>query len=105
MVKALACIAFTLLLAACNRDGQLKEIKHRYPLSGKITALDSQRQTATVDAAAIPNYMEAMTMEYPVRSKGEFESLKVGEQITATVEIAADESYALANIKAGSTAK
>ena len=105
MAKAFALVAIILLSAACGRDERLKKTEHRYPLSGKIAALDRQHQTATVDAAAIPNYMEAMTMEYPVRSKTEFESLQVGEQITATVEVAADESYALVNVKADSATK
>ena len=105
MVKTLALIVFGLLLAACNRSEQPKGPEHHYSLSGKITALDRQRQTATVDAAAIPNYMEAMTMEYPVRSKHEFDSLRVGERITATIDVAADETYALSNVKPGSAAK
>ena len=54
---------------------------------------------ATVDAAAIPNYMEAMTMEYPVKSKSDIDALQVGEEITATVDVKSDDSYALANIK------
>lgn len=88
------------LFTACssrNTDSSMPE-KH-YALSGKIVSLDGQRQTATVDGAAIPGYMEAMTMEYPVKSKSDFQSLKVGAQITATVDVAGDASYALTNIK------
>ena len=38
-------------------------------------------------------------MEYPVKSKSEFKSLQVGERITATVDVADDDSYALSNIR------
>ena len=86
--------------AACSRSPQAKGPEKHYTLTGKIVTLDKAHQTATIDAAAIPNYMEAMTMEYPVKSKAEFDSLKVGEQITGTLDVAADESYTLSNIKA-----
>lgn len=102
-VKTLMFVLVAVLLAGCHRNTKPAGPQHHYPLSGKITALDAQHQTATVDAAAIPNYMEAMTMEYPIQSKSEFETLRVGEQITATVDVAADESYALSNIKSAST--
>ncbi len=102
-VKTLTFVLIAILLASCHRDTKPAGPQHHYPLSGKITALDAQHRTATVDAAAIPNYMEAMTMEYPIQSKSEFEKLRAGEQITATVDVAADESYALSNIKPAST--
>jgi Cu/Ag efflux protein CusF len=74
-------------------------VEHHYPLTGKVVSLDAQHQTATVDAAAIPNFMEAMTMEYPVKSKSDFESLHVGERITATVDVTGDNTYSLSNVK------
>ena len=52
-----------------------------------------------VDAAAIPNFMEAMTMEYPVRSQLEFNSLHVGDHITATVNVRGEGGYYLSDIK------
>lgn len=101
-MKTSTIVLFLLLLAGCRRETKPDVAQHHYPLSGKVTALDAQHQTATVDAAAIPNYMEAMTMEYPVQSKSEFKSLRVGEQITAIVDVAADESYALSHVKSAS---
>ncbi len=85
------------LLLACSRQPAGPE--RHYSLTGKIVSLDKQHQTAMVDAAAIPNYMEAMTMEYPVKSKSDFESLHVGEQISAKLDVANDDSYALSDIK------
>lgn len=87
----------TALLLACSQRSSGPE--RHYNLTGKIVSLDKNRQTATVDAAAIPNYMEAMTMEYPVKSKSDFDSLRVGEQISATVDVKSDDSYALSDIK------
>lgn len=41
-------------------------------------------------------------MDYPIRSKDEFRVLKTGERITATLEVASDETYTLTNIKPAS---
>ena len=60
--------------------------------------MNSNDRTATIDAAAIPSFMEAMTMQYPIRSKSEFETLRIGERITATVNVREDGLYDLSNI-------
>lgn len=65
---------------------------------GRIVALNTKDQTATVDAAAIPNFMEAMSMEYPIASKDDFSKLHIGEKITATVDVRDDGLYSLSNI-------
>lgn len=88
------------LLAACSRESHPAGAERHFPLSGKVVALDVQHQTATIDAAAIPNYMEAMTMEYPIKSKSDFQSLHPGEQVTATLDVAGDDSYSLSDVKA-----
>ena len=90
------------LVTACSRHNKPAGPVRHYPVSGKIVALDPKHQTATIDAAAIPNYMEAMTMDYPIQSKDEFRALKPGERITGTLEVASDETYTLTNIKPAS---
>ena len=48
----------------------------------------SQRRcfkTAAIKAGKIGDWMEAMTMEYPVKDKREFDKLRPGEKINATV--------------------
>jgi Cu/Ag efflux protein CusF len=86
----LACI----LIVACAGSRE----KH-YALTGKVVSLNAKEQTAAVDAAAIPNFMEAMTMDYPIKSKAEFEALHAGDQITATVDVSAVGVYTLTHIK------
>ena len=85
-------------LVACGRSSHAGPERH-YPLTGKIVALDEAHRVATINAAAIPNYMEAMTMDYPIRLQSEFQSLHVGDKITATVDVDADEKYDLSNVK------
>ncbi len=98
-MKILAVILCTALLAACSRKSHTAAVERHFPLTGKVVALDAQHQTATIDAAAIPNYMGAMTMEYPIKSKSDFQSLHTGEQITATLDVAGDDSYSVSNVK------
>ena len=99
-MKTLALATAAVLLAGCGQKSESSGPERHYPLTGKVVALNQQSQTATVDAAAIPNYMEAMTMEYPVKSKSDFQALHVGERISATVDVSSDDRYALSNIKA-----
>ena len=81
---ALVCVLF---LPACSRPQTPKVDEQRHQMTGEIMALDSKLQTATVKHGPIDNWMEAMTMEYPVKSKAEFEQLHVGDHITATVSV------------------
>jgi len=97
--------AFTLCLA-CARDTKPSSVTEKhYQLSGKVVSVSAKEQTAAIDAAAIPNFMEAMTMEYPIKSKAELESLHPGDRITATVDVSDDGSYSLSHIKLQSAAK
>jgi Cu/Ag efflux protein CusF len=94
-----------LVLWACGRKPETGAAEKHYALLGRVVALNAQDRTATVDAAAIPNFMEAMTMPYPVKSKAEFEKLYVGEKIAATVNVSGDGLYDLSNIRSQSTGK
>lgn len=64
-----------------------------------MVSLDAKEQSAAIDAAAIPNFMEAMTMDYPIASKAEFATLHAGDRITASVDVSDDGSYSLSQIK------
>ena len=97
MKFALATSVF-LLSIACAHPAKPAPQKH-YPLTGKVVSIDSKDQTAAIDAAAIKNFMEAMTMDYPIQSKSEFAALHPGDQITAIVDVNDDGSYTLSRIK------
>ena len=75
-------LALALALAGCH--SKLPEGK-RYPMQGEIKALDATARSATIDAGKIGDWMDAMTMEYPVKPDAEFEKLHVGDRIQATV--------------------
>ena len=56
-------------------------------MQGEVMKLDPAGQLATVKHGKIEGWMEAMTMEYPVKDKEEFLKLKVGEQIQAKIVV------------------
>jgi Cu/Ag efflux protein CusF len=102
LVVGLGCVA---LLTGCSGYTHASGQERHYALSGKVVALNAQDNTATIDAAAIPNFMEAMTMEYPVKPPAELKALRVGDRITATVNVHEDDGYDLTNIKVQSSGK
>jgi hypothetical protein len=90
-----------LMVTGCSSSKQQtapKPAVKQYPLTGKIVSIDSSAHTAKVDAAAIPNFMDAMTMDYPIVSNSDLALLKVGESIRATVNVSDDGTYNLSDI-------
>ena len=84
MKRRLTLLLFlTLALCACGSKAQSK----RYPMEGEVKGLDPTAKSATIDAGKIGDWMEAMTMEYPVKPDTEFAKLKVGDRIKATVVV------------------
>ncbi len=98
-VKTILVTLAVVFCLACGQGAKSAPQKH-YQLTGKIVAVNAKEQTAAIDAAAIPHFMEAMTMEYPIASKAEFATLHPGDRITATVNVSDDGTYNLSQIKA-----
>ena len=90
-------LLFCLALFACAQKKQEENVK-RYPVTGTIQGLDAKAKSATIDAGKIGDWMEAMTMEYPVKPDAEFQKLHVGDKIEATV-VVADVKYYVTDIK------
>jgi len=59
----------------------------QYPVKGKVVSTDPAHGEVTVDAAAIPGFMEAMTMPYKLRTPNILSELHPGDQITATLYV------------------
>jgi Cu/Ag efflux protein CusF len=92
--KAALLVLLLLALAGCASKPEGK----RYPMQGEVKALDSTTRTATIAAGKIGDWMEAMTMEYPVKPDSEFEKLHVGDRIEATV-VVQDPGYYVTAVK------
>lgn len=90
-------VALTLALAGCAGQkasqsanaGPAKE----YQLHGRILGLDASGHVATIQHDAIPGFMGAMTMGYPVKDQAEFSKLTAGETIDATVYVQGDDMW------------
>jgi len=61
------------------------EAPKQYQLHGEVTRLDPQGKTATINAQKIEGWMDAMSMEYPVKDAQDFSKLQPNECIDATV--------------------
>src|SRR5579875_3028303 len=63
----------------------------RFACVGALTSIDMQEP--------FPGFMEAMTMDYPIKSKAEFGALRPGEKIKATLNVSAsNDEYNLTDI-------
>lgn len=91
-------------LVSCKNTAQ--EQVRRYGLKGKVVSVDTKNGYLEVDHDAIPGFMAAMTMPYPVPDAGALSNLAAGDEITATVVVASDGAH-LENIvvtkKSGAT--
>lgn len=70
----------------------------RYPMQGEVKSLEPRSKSAMIDAGKIGDWMEPMTMEYPIKPDSEFQKLKVGDKIEATV-VVSESSYYVTDIK------
>ena len=81
LIRNLAVILLLLLLAGCAKEAPV----HRYALRGEVLKVDARAHTATIKHEKIDDWMEAMTMEFPIKDPKELAALQPGEHITATV--------------------
>lgn len=93
-------IVLTLVIIglACGRKPEEKGPARHYELKGRVVSLNSKSQTVSIDTQAIPDYMEAMTMDYPVPSRQEFSGLHVGDRIKGTLNVYESGDYDLSSI-------
>ena len=80
-----------LFAGACSNNSRREvsydygEPKNRYRIHGEILRLRPENRLAVIKHEKIEGWMEAMTMEFPVKDPREFEALHSGDRITATV--------------------
>ena len=86
-------------MAACSPKTESKGPAKHYHVSGTVVSLNVKDQTASIDAAAIPGYMEAMKMDYPVASKSDFDKLHPGDHIEATLDVYESGDYSIASVE------
>jgi protein SCO1/2 len=72
----------------------------RYELRGRVVSVDKANKTASIDHEEIPGFMEAMTMDFPIKEDHVWDELKPGVEIQAelVVDNTADPSHWLEKI-------
>jgi Cu/Ag efflux protein CusF len=86
--KVLSMLLLALALCACTNQHRATVSNapiEKYKLDGVVVSLDPKGHVAKINGQKIEGWMEAMTMEYPVKDPSEFEKLHAGDHITATV--------------------
>jgi Cu/Ag efflux protein CusF len=82
-VKAGLLLAAVLLIGCSQKPAPKPPVE--YQMRGEVIRLDPSARLATIKGEEIQGWMPAMTMEYPIKDKQEFQKLKAGEQIQAKV--------------------
>src|SRR4030095_15159502 len=59
----------------------------RYPLKGKVVAVDKTERTATIQHEDIPGYMPGMTMPFKIKNDADLQLMKPGDEVTATLVV------------------
>jgi protein SCO1/2 len=77
-----------IVLAACRREAPAAG-GHRYPLEGRVVAVDVRGRTLTIAHGDIPGFMPAMTMEFVVLAKDAplLEHIAPGDSVLATLVV------------------
>ena len=84
-------LSVILLFTACQKPAATENTAStnlkRYSLQGKVISIDKANKKATIDHGDIPGYMEAMTMEFPIRQDSVWEVLTPGSEIRADLVV------------------
>ncbi len=98
VILFLALVTFTSCQKQAKNEGP-GDVK-RYPLKGKVVSVDKANKKVKVDHEKIPGFMDAMTMDFPIRENWVWEELSPGAEVHAelVVDMSADEPYWLEKI-------
>ena len=83
IVLLLSC--FAVLVAGCRPRPSANE--KRYPINGKVVAINKTDRTATIEHEDIVGYMPAMTMPFRIKNDADLEMMKPGDQVTGSLVV------------------
>jgi len=81
------------VFAASQCGGSKSESEKRYPITGKVIALNKTEKTATINHDEIPGYMESMTMEFKVKNDSDLDKMKPGDRISGDLVVTDTSSW------------
>ena len=85
----IATVVVTLSATACSQPAARRE----YRLQGQVLSVAADGKEATIKHEEVAGFMQAMTMPYKVRDAKEFEGLKPGDLLTATLVVVSNDAY------------
>jgi protein SCO1 len=80
-------VLITVLLLGISCGPRRSANEKRYPLKGKVVAVDRADRTATIAHEDVPGYMPGMTMAFKIKNDADLEMLKPGDQVTAQLVV------------------
>ncbi len=98
-MRLLPAIFAVILMFGCSRKTEPTGPAKHYHVSGTVVSVNPKDQSASIDAAAIPNYMEAMKMDYPVANSSDLEKLHPGDHIEATLDVYESGDYSISSLE------
>lgn len=101
-MRYIALILFSVLLfSACQtaiKQPVATANAKRFPLKGKVVSVDKAKQKVIVDHEKIPDYMDAMTMPFPLYDKDILETINKDDGIKAELVVNGDGDYWLESV-------
>lgn len=91
--------ACALLLAGCDRRSSgpgstaVDTNRQVFQVKGFLKELKPNGKTAVIAHEEIPNYMEAMTMDFDVKDKAELQGLKAGDYLSFRMVVTSDDGW------------
>ena len=86
--KFLSILLLAFTLCACKEKAAKPVLNapiEKYKLDGVVVSVDLKGHIAKINGQKIDGWMDAMTMDYPVKEQVEFDKLHAGDHIAATV--------------------
>ena len=90
-------LVFLVAATACGRtgsssSGSTSEFEARagaiqHPIDGKVVKVDKTRHTVTLSHEAIPNFMDAMTMDFKLKESWPFGAMAEGDTLRGTLVV------------------
>lgn len=82
-------LGVVLFFTACQKSGkpELSPEPKRYSLHGKVVAVDKANKKATIAHDAVVGYMDAMTMDFPIKNEDVLNTLSKDAEINADLMV------------------
>jgi len=91
--KPLVSLSTIILLFAFACGPRHPVNEKRYPLKGKVIAVNKSDHAATIKHEDIPGYMPGMTMAFKIKNDADLEMLKAGDEVSANLVVTDVDSW------------